>query len=199
MKKLIILLLSTCFLFSCNDDDDDCNCSDPAGPPTPAVGEIVITEIMFNPSAVSDLDGEWFELFNISSSQSYDLTGLLIDSNNDEPVAISEELIIGPNEFIVLGRNSLAAENGGILLDHEYSGINLANQEDAIYLRNGNTVIDSVFYDQSFTTQVGASLNLDVNFLGASANDNPFNWCPSSSQLASGDFGTPRNVSEECP
>jgi len=199
MKKLVLLILPAFLLFSCNDDDDDCNCSDPSGPPLPGVGEIVITEIMFNPSAVPDADGEWFELFNASSTQTYDLTGLIIDSNNDDPVTISEELTIGPNRFIVLGVNRLSAENGGILLDYEYSGINLGNVEDAIYLKNGAIVIDSVYYDQTFNAVTGASLNLDFNSLGASANDNPFNWCPSTSQLASGDFGTPRNVSEECP
>lgn len=154
---------------------------------------------MFNPSAVPDSDGEWFELFNISSTNTYDLTGLVIESSNDNPITISSNLTIGPNNFIVLGLNRLSAENGGIFLDYEYSGIALSNQEDGIWLKNGTTVIDSVYYDQSFNIEDGASLNLDVNFLGASANDNPFNWCPSTSQLASGDYGTPRNVSEDCP
>lgn len=198
MKKLFILLLPAFLFISCNNDDDDCNCPDPANVPKPGVGDIVITEIMFNPAAVPDSDGEWFELFNSSSTTTFNLTGLTIESINDDPVTIDSELTIGPNRFIVLGVNPMSGENGGIFLDYVYSGIDLGNQEDGIYLKNGNTVIDSVYYDQSFSQQVGASLNLDFFFLGASVNDNPFNWCPSTSQLATGDFATPRNVNEEC-
>jgi hypothetical protein len=123
-----------------------------------------------------------------------------IESNNNNPFTISEELLIQPNKFIVLGVNSANDENGGILVDLVYDDINLSNAEDIIYLKSGETVIDSVLYTQKFNMISGASLNLDIDFLDAAANDNPFNWCvTSNSQLASGDFATPRNFNEDCP
>lgn len=88
MKTLLFLLLLAFLLFSCNDDDD-CNCTDPPGSATPGVGQVIITEIMYNPAAVPDSDGEWFELFNMSTTETYVLTGLIIDINNDNPVMIS--------------------------------------------------------------------------------------------------------------
>ena len=40
-------------------------------------GDLLISEVMANPAAVSDSNGEWFELFN-ASLHSIDLNGLTI-------------------------------------------------------------------------------------------------------------------------
>lgn len=54
----------------------------------------------------------------------------------------------------------MSLENGGILLDYKYSGINPGNQEDAIYLKNVASVIDSVYYNQTFNSVIGASFRV---------------------------------------
>ena len=43
-------------------------------------GDLLITEIMANPAAVSDSNGEWFEIFN-TSSNAINLNGLIIKDN----------------------------------------------------------------------------------------------------------------------
>ncbi len=40
-------------------------------------GDLVISEVMANPSAVSDTTGEWFEIYN-SSGAAIDLNGLIL-------------------------------------------------------------------------------------------------------------------------
>ena len=49
-------------------------------------GELIVTEVMNNPSAVSDETGEWIEIFNISES-AINLQGLTISDAGDENVA----------------------------------------------------------------------------------------------------------------
>ena len=52
--------------------------------PQPGAGELIISEIMYNPSAVDDNDGEWFELFN-PTTETVSLVGLtLSDAVLDE-------------------------------------------------------------------------------------------------------------------
>jgi hypothetical protein len=91
-----------------------------------------------------------------------------------------------------LGRNADTTTNGGVVLNYEYSGINLANGADEILLIDpyGNTV-DSVAYDggSTFPDPNGATmalleLNLD-NTVGG-------NWVEYDSlTYGDGDYGTP--------
>jgi len=44
------------------------------------ISDLLITEIMANPTAASDSQGEWFELFN-SSTESVDLSGIVLSDD----------------------------------------------------------------------------------------------------------------------
>ncbi len=46
------------------------------------LGDLIITEIMNNPSAVGDSEGEWFEIYN-NGSQDININGLEIGSDVD--------------------------------------------------------------------------------------------------------------------
>jgi hypothetical protein len=152
---------------------------------------IIINEIMQNPSAVSDANGEWFEIYN-NSDEEIDLNGFTIKDNDTDSHLITEETLIAPYSFAVLGRNADTTTNGGVVLNYEYSGINLANGADEILLIDpyGNTV-DSVAYDggSTFPAPNGATmalleLNLD-NTIGG-------NWVEYDSlTYGDGDYGTP--------
>jgi endonuclease I len=152
---------------------------------------IIINEIMQNPSAVGDNEGEWFEIYN-NSDEEIDLNGLTIKDNDTDSHLITEETLIAPYFFAVLGRNADTTTNGGVLLNYEYSGISLANGADEILLIDpyGNTV-DSVAYDggSTFPDPNGATmalleLNLD-NTVGS-------NWVEYDSlTYGDGDYGTP--------
>ncbi len=60
-------------------------------------GEIVLTEIMYDPTQGSDTDLEWVEIYNNGSS-SVNLSLWTIDDKNFEDVTIK------PNEFVVIAR-----------------------------------------------------------------------------------------------
>ena len=152
---------------------------------------IIINEIMQNPLAVGDSEGEWFEIYN-NSDEEIDMDGFTIKDNDTDSHLITEETLIAPYSFAVLGRNADTTTNGGISLNYEYSSINLANSADEILLIDpyGNTV-DSIAYDDgsTFPDPNGATmslleLNLD-NTIGG-------NWVEYDSlTYGDGDYGTP--------
>ena len=152
---------------------------------------IIINEIMQNPSSVSDENGEWFEIYN-NSNEEIDLDGFIIKDYDTDSHLITQETLIGPRSFAVLGRNSDTNTNGGVLLDYEYSELNLANGGDEIVLIDpyGNT-IDIVEYDGGplFPDPNGSTMALlDLNL----DNSNGSNWVEYDSlAYGDGDYGSP--------
>ena len=152
--------------------------------------DIVVTEIMQNPSSVGDTEGEWFEIYNNTENET-DLGGFIIKDNDTDSHTITGSTIVGPYSYAVLGRNSDYATNGGVTIDYEYSGVNLANGGDEILLidPSGETV-DSVAYDggPSWPDPNGSSMALlDI----ALDNNVGGNWVGSDTPYGDGDNGSP--------
>jgi len=157
-------------------------------------GDIVITEIMQNPSAVNDSEGEWFELYNATGME-LDINGWTIsDEGSDEHVIDNGgPLMVPAMGYIVLGVNGDIGANGGVEVDYVYAGFFLANGDDEIILTTPEeVVIDRVAYDGggSFPDPNGASMALSESEL---AGDNALgeNWFESAVAYGAGDFGTP--------
>ena len=169
----------------------------PAEPPT-VPGDIIITEFMANPSSVADSDGEWFEIYNPTSTD-FDLNGLVVQDDGVDVFVINTPLIISAGGFVVLGNNGDPAANGGVVVDFEYpsAAFTLSNAADEIEIFNGTTSLDRITYD---ATVEGGSRSLDPDHFDASANDDPNNWCDSTTpSLPAGDLGTPGSPNEDCP
>lgn len=154
---------------------------------------IVITEIMKDPDAVSDFNGEWFELYNAGNSP-VDIEGCVIKDNDSDSHEIDQgsPLIIVPGDFLILGRNGDSGANGSVTVDYEYSGFILANGADEVILECSAVEIDRVEYDDgvTFPDLVGASMQLiDPGF----DNNIGANWCEAENAWSgsSGDAGSP--------
>ncbi len=162
----------------------------PGGDPSPY--NIVVTEVMVNPSAVSDTYGEWFEIYN-NDTISIDLAGWRIaDSEDDlhEIQTVSIEFYINPGDYLVLGRNVDNTVNGGYTADYGYSSFQLSNSEDEIFLvDNENRIVDEVEYQYpSFPFSSGASMylkNIDYD------NNVDTSWAMSDMEYGLGYLGTP--------
>jgi predicted extracellular nuclease len=168
---------------------------DTATPPTPV--SVVINEIMQNPSAVSDGNGEWFELFN-ATSEAIDIDGWTLQDNGSNLAVISNggPLVISAGGFLVLGNNADTGTNGGVAVDYEYSGYFLANGDDEIILLDGLlTEVDRVEWDggPNFPDPTGASMSLIDTALDNNAGAN---WCTAASPYGAGDLGTPGQVND---
>ena len=170
--------------------------------PANAPGDVIITEIMQNPGAVTDANGEWFEVYNTTSG-TIDMNGWIIEDNGSDSHTINNggPLLIGPGAFLVFGRNGDSGTNGGYPADYVYSGITLANTDDEVVLVDGGTEIDRVYYDggPNFPSPSGASMAL-INFqldnnLGSS-------WTTSSAREPNfsgptGDSGSPGTIGSD--
>jgi len=155
--------------------------------PSTGAPQLVITEIMSNPSAQSDAAGEYFEVLNAGSG-TVDLDGLIIADLGSDSFTVNGSLAVAAGQRAVFGKSETAA--GGVI-DYVYgSGMSLTNSSDEIVLMVGTDVIDQVVYDGSFPSATGRAIEL-VGAQSATGNEDPAAWCVSDSALADGDFGTP--------
>jgi len=151
---------------------------------------VSITEIMPDPSAVSDSYGEWFEIYN-SADTSINIHGWIIkDLDNDYHIIGDEEtdVIIEPGQYFVLARNSNEGLNGGISVGYQYNNFTLSNNDEIILTDGSGAILDEVHYTNSWAYESGASMeihdpDLDNSIYG--------NWYASGFQYGSGDYGTP--------
>ncbi|MBK6686563.1 MAG: right-handed parallel beta-helix repeat-containing protein [Deltaproteobacteria bacterium] len=163
-----------------------------------SAGDLVISEIMADPSG-SETVREWFEIYN-TTNRSLNVSGFTFADNGSDDFTISGNLMIGAGDYVVLGRSSDTAVNGGVTVDYVYTGFNLANSTDEIVILAGALEVDRLEYDDgvTFPDAPGKSLSLDPGSLEYQANDQGSAWCEATSTLPSGDFGTPGAVNDPC-
>jgi hypothetical protein len=166
---------------------------------TPGV-DLVITEIMPNPTQVNQYRGEYIEVYN-NSGFDVDLNGLIFNSSNEAGFTIGESLIITDGSYIALGAESDSSLNGGmttISFEYNYNTFAFGNYE-VITISDGSTTFDSVSYGiNTHPVVAGKSMILDNDKLTTIGNDTGGNWCPSSTDIGLGDLGTPGVVNDEC-
>jgi hypothetical protein len=168
---------------------------------TPAPGELVISEIMNNPSAAGDLLGEWFEVTNISAVP-LDLAGCVLSSSNDADFTIPKTpaLAVSPGGQLLLGLSGDPTKNGGVEPDLVYAEFALGNGSDVLTIRCDNVVVDTVAWDDGLTypDPDGASMQLDPGKLDPADNDAGGNWCEATAKFGAGDNGTPGTPNTAC-
>ncbi len=160
--------------------------------------DLVINEIMQNPSIVTDAAGEWIEITNISNSM-INLNGLiLLDNDGEEHIISDNNLVVYPGEFVILGANEDSSINGGVIVDYEYSDYTLSNFFDEVILAHpSGIIIDEIHYDNgdTFPDEEGASMMLLDPTLDNSLGEN---WETANMVFGTGDFGTPGQDNNYC-
>jgi len=153
---------------------------------------IVVSEVLADPGAVADEQGEWIELYNAGDAPA-ELRGWRLASRGDPGHAIGHSLVVRPGAAVVLARSAAQARNGGVRADHSYGAdLSLANSADWLVLRDtrGSTV-DSVAW--SSPPRRGASWALRT-LDGAHAAAGGPAWTVSEASFGRGDRGTPGRV-----
>lgn len=157
------------------DDQNVCTGTESCVGLPPGLG-LMISEIMKDPTGITDANGEWFELFN-PTSQPIDINGWTIQDAGTDTHVINNggPLIVPAGGYLILGSNADPLLNGNVPVAYQYSFFFLANADDEIILKDlGGAIIDQVFYDNgpTFPDPVGASMALKSpaadNNLGAS-------------------------------
>jgi hypothetical protein len=156
--------------------------------------ELLVSEIMYNPNAVTDTYGEWIELYN-PGADDINLNGWSIKDHGTDHFAITEDFFVPAGSYAVLCKNTDSALNGGVVCDYGYTSFALGNTADAVILvAPDSTVIDEVSYDTALEPwnsfdQAGYSLQLDPGLES---------WCKAFEPIGSGDYGTPGYANSNC-
>ena len=186
----------------CGGGGGDGMCDDggvPRAIVSPTLGDLVITEVMANPNAVTDAAGEWFEVL---VNADVDLNGLQLSSIDGAMVTTLEQTInddaclaVTAGTRIVLARNSDMMMNGGLpAVDYAF-GFGLSNSDHGLAVGVGDVVLDEVFWA---SVPAGSSRSLDPGSSTPTDNDVDANWCAASTMYGAGDNGTPGAVNDAC-
>ncbi|MCA9657530.1 MAG: lamin tail domain-containing protein [Myxococcales bacterium] len=155
-------------------------------PVKPAMGDLTFTEYMANPNAVSDGNGEWFE---VQVNGTFDLNNLQLGKqpgNVEQTLVATECLSVAPGDILVFAHSDDPLVNGGLpQVDHLF-GFSLVNSNGGLFAAIDDMVIAEIDYASSFT---GAATSLDPNGV---------DWCAAVDPYGDGDLGTPGAVNPEC-
>jgi len=191
-------------------DDGAAGDADDAAPvaASPWVGDLVITEIMFDPSGPVP-EAQWFEVYNLTSTPEI-LDGLTIQDGwgDAQTIPPGAMVIVPPFAYAVLVRDLATAVSNAILgasIVYEYGagqpsdqGIELASDATGdLSLWSGGLVLVDVPYGPWGLASPGQSIELGaLQYAGA---DQPASWCLALYPWAPGsDDGTP-GLPNDCP
>ncbi len=168
-------------------------------------GDILITEVMYNPKSMSDAYGEWMELYN-NSEKEINLNGLVIRRGSDLE-QISSDVLVAPGGYVLLAETDSAAAN----VDYVYgTGFSLTNSgfELSVSTYGTDGTDGFVIFDVDFTAEGfpsasssvfnGKSIQLAPSVRDAEAAQDGSNWCAATALYSTGDYGTPGEENSEC-
>lgn len=165
-------------------------------------GDLLITEIMYNPAALSDSDGEWIEIYN-NSARPVNLQNLVVARDDANSHSITDSIELSPGTFFVLMRADSAT-----MAARSYiygSDISLSNTGAVLSIYNEGSetgpgsLIFSVDYGAAgFPDGSGASISLNPDKMNASDALSGTSWCTSTSPFTTGDLGTPGVANDIC-
>jgi hypothetical protein len=157
------------------------------GPPPPdwtAVnaldpGDLVITEIMYNPTCASD-DCEWIEVWNATAGN-VNLADLRIqDSALGQECTIGSDVIVPAGDYAWLSTDDAGgwpyAMQPDAFCTGAFPGFNNSGTDFAAIL-NATGILDQTAAYTASDTAIGRSWKLQPGSLSAAANDQAGNWC----------------------
>ena len=160
-----------------------------------SAGDLVITEFMANPSAVSDTDGEYVELYNRSTA-AIDLDGAVLrdDGSNSHTIDGSDApVVIEPDGFLILARSPDPTGDGAVVVDYVYDTFTLGNAADEIVVATAEgTEIARITYTDGDAAGAGIALESVSLEAGGDGELTQDDLVASTTELSNGDFGSPR-------
>lgn len=190
MRRIIVAPILTVFaVFAHADDLVFFDSFESVTHPVP--GAVIVTEIMSNPTAVSDGTGEWFELQNVSE-QSVDLGGCVVSRAGAGSNTLPAKLLL-PGAVALLARSFNTVDNGNLMPDATFSfSLTVSGTID---LTCDARVIDTMTWPGEIA---GRSRSLDPRHFDAASNDSEANWCYSTTLYNASDAGTPGAPNADC-
>lgn len=168
--------------------------------PTPVAGDLVITEVMTDPSAGTT---EYVEILN-KTNHLLNLNGLVFDVTNalmsySETIDVGDEaaVVLAPGARYVLGQVGNEAVNGGVHVDRVYGTTITMDADASLALELGATTITELDL-AGHTNVAGRARQLADLIVGTNAQGYAWYWCNASAELDGGDFGSPGAANGNC-
>jgi len=168
----------------------------------PGNGDLLITEIMYDPASLADAEGEWFEMYN-NTSQTIDLYHLVIKKNELESHIIDAHYMLVSHGYCVLARTNNAISGNkyvyGTDITLNNTGAVLSIWNYGTDGTNGSSIFSVDYGGQDFPGATGASICLDPEKLSLSGANIGSSWCVATTAYNTGDLGTPGEINNNCP
>ena len=167
-----------------------------------AYGELLICEIMPDPSALSDTEGEWFEIYN-TSDKSINLRNLILSRDDTNLHTITDSIVLAPGEYYLLSRTAQAADVSnmyiyGTAITLSNAGAILSIYNEEIEGNPGEIIFSVNYGDSGFPNGSGASISLNPFLMNTVSAVLGSSWCLSTSSYNTGDLGTPGESNDAC-
>lgn len=146
-----------------------------------SVSDLLISEIMANPAALADSEGEWFELYN-PTDQGINLRDTWIGDDGGDLHRFDTDLLILPAAYLTLARGP----HPGFVPDYVYADFILANIADEIIFGDASGELLRLDYESGFVLP-GQSMEL----IGHSMQTRHYMPTPNDFTFAGRDVGTP--------
>jgi hypothetical protein len=167
----------------------------------PAVGQLVISEILANPANVpgtTDATREWFEVANTGAT-AFDLNQLAVGRIGapGAPVQSPRCLSVPPHGFAVFARSADAALDGMLPSVAATFRFALVDSHGDIAISRGDALLDAVRWT---SVTPGIASQLEPAHLTAVDNDDPARFCAATTAYGDGtNRGTPGAANQPCP
>lgn len=122
----------------------------------PAPGDLRISEIMADPAAVPDADGEWIE---IAASKAIDLNGIVLAAGTARHTITSDGCLRAEaGQHLLMARSSEPDKNGGLPAVMGALGLGLPNGSGSVALENELGALDTLSWS---SVKPGVALQRD--------------------------------------
>jgi hypothetical protein len=159
------------------------------------IGDLIITEIMINPSDCTDDSAEYLELKN-NTDRWVNIKGLTFQDGNSS-YQLEEDVLASPKSLI-LGRLNSVEDCFSLGEDFNYD-LQWDNTGDSVEIKYEATSFDRVDF-VNWVIPEGASLTLSSSNMNSTTNDDETSWCPAPNPIANeyNDLGSPGVENPTC-
>ncbi len=167
----------------------------------PEAGDVVITELMINPSVAEQRRLEWVEVYVASGPVL--LGGTHFENAEGLGFDIDREIVAQTGTYLLFAATADPGVNGGLdQVDYAYGRpLILRNADDEIAITNPDgDLVDVVGWGPGWPRPAGAAIQLDGALdPGAADNADAANWCAATEAYGDrGLLGTPKAANTAC-
>jgi hypothetical protein len=164
-------------------------------------GDLLITEIMYDPVSLTDTYGEWFEIYN-NTGHPVNLLHLVITKSGTDRHIITAPITLASHGYQVFARADTAVAVDkyvyGTSITLNNTGAILALPNYGTDGTNGTEICSVDYGEEGFPSGSGASISLNPEAMNVQEEPLGASWCVSSSVYSTGDLGTPGAINDEC-